>query len=103
MVIITQSGWGWEGLFLLTALGCRPATQVVQFSQLRRAVQARFLLQVAQLIEFFHRGDEEVAGFVAVLRADDANFFKPDGEARYKAMTFAEISLEHSGAEFTFG
>ena len=80
----------------------RPAAQVVQFSQLRKTVQARFLLQVAQLIKFFHTGDEDVAGFVAVLRADDADFFEPDGEAGDEAVTFAEVGLEHGGREFAF-
>ena len=57
---------------------------------------------LCQIIKFIHRRDEDVAGFVAVLGADDADFFEPNGEARDEAVAFAKIGLEHGGAEFAF-
>ena len=36
------------------------------------------------------------------MRADDANLLKPYSETRNEAVAFAEVSLKHSGREFTF-
>ena len=58
------------------------------------------MLQVAQLVKFLHRRDEEVARLVTVLRADYADFFEPNGEAGDEAVTFTEIGLKHGGREF---
>ena len=95
MVIIAQNVWERKGLFFSKAkhwLVDRLTAWVVQF-----------LLQVAQLVKLFHGGDEKLTGLVAVLWANHANFFEPDGETRNKAVAFAEIGLQHSGAKFAFG
>ena len=69
------------------------ASQPYQLSQLRKTVQARFLLQVAQLVELVHGGDEDIARLVAVLWAYHADFLKPNSETRYEPMAFAQVSL----------
>ena len=58
------------------------------------------LLGAGERVEFVHGGDEDVAGFVAVLGSDDADFFEPDGEAGDEAVALAEVGLEHGGGEF---
>ena len=57
---------------------------------------------LGELVEFFHGGNEKVARLVAVLGADYADFFEPNGEAGDEAVTFTEIGLKHGGREFAF-